>query len=86
MVIIGGRKLESADFYNILFGGAKVELDKQALGVVEKSYLFLEEFASDKIIYGINTGLGPMAQYKVNRKDQVQLPDQQYLHYRPIDT
>jgi len=73
MVIIGGRKLESADFYNILFGGGKVELDKQALGVVEKSYLFLEEFASDKIIYGINTGLGPMAQYKVNRKDQVQL-------------
>ena len=73
MVIIGGRKLESSDFYKILFGGEKVELDKQALQEVEKSYSFLKSFASDKIIYGINTGLGPMAQYKVSKEDQVQL-------------
>ena len=73
MVIIGGRKLESADFYKILFGGAKVELDPKALEEVKKSYQFLERFAHDKVIYGINTGLGPMAQYKVNKEDQVQL-------------
>ena len=73
MVIIGGRKLESADFYKILFGGEKVELDEQAFKDVEKSYVFLEKFAKDKIIYGINTGLGPMAQYKVSKDNQVQL-------------
>ncbi len=73
MVIIGGRKLESTDFYEILFGGAKVELDQKALNEVKKSYQFLESFANDKVIYGINTGLGPMAQYKVNKEDQVQL-------------
>jgi histidine ammonia-lyase len=73
MVIIGGRKLESSDFYKILFGGEKIELDKGALDEVKRSYHFLESFAKDKIIYGINTGLGPMAQYKVNREDQVQL-------------
>lgn len=73
MVIIGGRQLTSLDFYKILYGGEKVELDEQALKEVERSYSFLEEFASDKIIYGINTGLGPMAQYKVNQEDQHQL-------------
>ena len=73
MVIIGGRQLSSADFYKILYGGEKVELDKGALEEVEKSYLFLDNFAKDKIIYGINTGLGPMAQYKVDKKNQVQL-------------
>jgi histidine ammonia-lyase len=73
MVTIGGRKLDSEDFYRILFGGEKVELDEQALNEVERSYHFLETFARDKIIYGINTGLGPMAQYKVNREDQQQL-------------
>ncbi len=73
MVIVGGRKLNSADFYKLLFGGEKVELDDTALDEVEKSYSFLENFARDKIIYGINTGLGPMAQYKINKEDQVQL-------------
>ncbi|MCK4569912.1 MAG: aromatic amino acid lyase [Bacteroidales bacterium] len=73
MVTIGGRKLNSTDFYKILFGGEKIELDKQAFEEVKKSYSFLEKFAQDKIIYGINTGLGPMAQYKINKKDQVQL-------------
>ena len=73
MVIIGGRKLSSADFYKVLFGGEKIELDAGALKEVEKSYLFLENFASDKIIYGINTGLGPMAQYKVDKEHQEQL-------------
>jgi histidine ammonia-lyase len=73
MVVIGGRKLNSADFYKVLFGGEKIELDEGALKEVEKSYLFLERFAKDKIIYGINTGLGPMAQYKVDKDNQVQL-------------
>jgi len=73
MVTIGGRLLNSNDFYDILFGGKKVALDPVALKEVEKSYSFLKKFASDKIIYGINTGLGPMAQYKVNKEDQMQL-------------
>ena len=73
MIIIGGRKLKSADFYKILFEGEQIELDKNAFEEVEKSYAFLERFAKDKIIYGINTGLGPMAQYKVDKKDQIQL-------------
>lgn len=73
MVIVGGRNLNGADFYKILFGGEQVELDKKAFAEVEKSYAFLESFAKDKIIYGINTGLGPMAQYKVNDADQLKL-------------
>ena len=73
MVIIGGRQLNSADFYKILFGGEKIDLDKNALEEVEKSYSFLKKFAQDKIIYGINTGLGPMAQYKIDNEEQIQL-------------
>ena len=73
MIIIGGRKLTSEDFYRILYQGEKVELDRGAMEEVAKSHAFLESFAQDKIIYGINTGLGPMAQYKVDKADQVQL-------------
>ncbi|NQT78513.1 MAG: aromatic amino acid lyase [Bacteroidetes bacterium] len=73
MVTIGGRQLISADFYKILFGGEKIDLDENALKEVNKSYSFLKSFAKDKILYGINTGLGPMAQYKIEKEEQVQL-------------
>ena len=33
---------------------------------IEACYGFLEQFARDKIIYGINTGFGPMAQWRVS--------------------
>jgi histidine ammonia-lyase len=49
------------------------ELDKESLDQVRKSLDFLLEFAVDKIIYGINTGFGPMAQYKIDEERQVDL-------------
>lgn len=40
-----------------------------------KSYEFLKEFVADKVIYGINTGFGPMAQWRV---DDSHLKELQY--------
>lgn len=40
---------------------------------LEKSFSFLESFAANKIIYGINTGFGPMAQFKVENSELNQL-------------
>ncbi len=70
MIIIGGKNLNLNDFYKILFEGEKVDLDKEALRKVEKSYNFLEDFSKNKVIYGINTCFGPMAQYKISDEDQ----------------
>ena len=33
----------------------------------------LKEFSENKVIYGVNTGFGPMAQYKIDKKDTIQL-------------
>jgi histidine ammonia-lyase len=41
-------------------------LAEDALNNVSKSFDFLTEFSKDKIIYGINTGFGPMAQYRID--------------------
>ncbi len=57
----------------ILFNKKKIFLDSKALKPVEEAYNFLEEFSKNKVIYGINTGLGPMAQYRVDEKDAIQL-------------
>jgi histidine ammonia-lyase len=73
MVTVGKQRLSSRDFEKILYQAEEVTLDGEALGRVDKNFQFLKEYAGNKIIYGINTGLGPMAQYKISEDDQRQL-------------
>ena len=73
MIIIGDRKIALKDFYKILYKGESIEIDKKARKKVNENFEFLKEFAKGKVIYGINTGLGPMAQYKVNGNNELQL-------------
>jgi histidine ammonia-lyase len=63
--------LEQAE--KIILGGEDFELDGESLARVEESHRFLLGFSVDKIIYGINTGFGPMAQYKIDEDKQVDL-------------
>ena len=53
----------------ILFDNHPFSVPPQVLEDVERCYHFLEEFSADKVIYGINTGFGPMAQWKVEDED-----------------
>ncbi len=57
----------------IILDNQPFELDSESLVLVEDSLNFLLEFSVDKIIYGINTGFGPMAQYKIDSDKQVDL-------------
>ncbi len=54
------------ELYNILFEKKQLEIDNDKYQAVDRSYQFLKDFSKDKIIYGINTGFGPMAQYRVD--------------------
>ncbi|MDH4088959.1 MAG: aromatic amino acid ammonia-lyase [Cyclobacteriaceae bacterium] len=73
MIKVGQERLSVSDFEKVLYYGEGVELDNGALENVEKSFSFLKTYSQHKIIYGINTGLGPMAQYKISDEDQRQL-------------
>lgn len=72
MILLGDHPLNLREVEQILLG-EKVELSPGALKVVEESYFFLRVFSKDKIIYGINTGFGPMAQYRVPDNERVAL-------------
>lgn len=63
------------DVESVAIKGEKIELSQQSYDNVQKSLEFLQSFAHDKIIYGVNTGFGPMAQYKI---DDDKLCDLQY--------
>jgi histidine ammonia-lyase len=70
MIIIGGKCLNLNDFNKILFEEEKIDLDENAVNKVQDNYTFLDEFSKNKVIYGINTCFGPMAQYKISDEDQ----------------
>ena len=50
---------------DILIHNKPFSIDDASMEKVKACYQFLEQFANDRIIYGINTGFGPMAQWRV---------------------
>lgn len=60
-------------FFQVLFLNEEIELDQEIMNRITGSYDFLKKFSENKIIYGVNTGFGPMAQYKIKDKDRKQL-------------
>lgn len=67
------KKLSFEDFTSIVFHNQQVKIDNHTEEIVKNSYEFLKKFAENKIIYGVNTGFGPMAQYRIENQDQLQL-------------
>ncbi len=73
MISIGDRYLTLVDVIAIVEQNEQVQLNETATRKVYQSYYFLKEFIKEKLIYGINTGFGPMARYRINAEDQVDL-------------
>ncbi|HRO44262.1 aromatic amino acid ammonia-lyase [Agriterribacter sp.] len=73
MINVGGRTLSLEDFSEIIFNNGKINLNTLALEKMEAGFHFLTHFSDQKLIYGINTGFGPMAQYKVSTENVLQL-------------
>ena len=73
MTPVGQKALSLDDFSALLFQQTELTLDKNALEKVSANFQFLTAFSADKLIYGINTGFGPMAQYKVEKENLLQL-------------
>lgn len=67
-----GKTLLLPELKRILFGKEKIIISEECLDEISRCFGFLENFSKDRTIYGINTGFGPMAQYRIddsNRKD-----------------
>lgn len=71
--LLGYRPLTLQQTHDIVFSQTPVQIHPDAMARVRNSYQFLKQFSKEKLIYGINTGFGPMAQYRIPEEDQVQL-------------
>ena len=65
--------LSIEDFTSIIFNNNKVAVSDSVIKRVQESFDFLKEFSGNKVIYGVNTGFGPMAQYRIKDEDRLQL-------------
>lgn len=65
--------LNLKDFTNIIFNNEEFCLADNVWNRIEESFEFLKEFSTNKIIYGVNTGFGPMAQYRIEEEDCIKL-------------
>ena len=61
------------DFKKVVIDNEEIELSENLIKKVHESFDFLTHFAENKIIYGVNTGFGPMAQYRIEDQDRIQL-------------
>lgn len=65
--------LSLAEFESIIFSNEEIHISEAVLRRVKRSFNFLNEFSKNKVIYGVNTGFGPMAQYRIKEEDRLQL-------------
>lgn len=71
------------EVYRILFRNEPLEIAEDTWNAIDRCFEFLQNFTSNKVIYGINTGFGPMAQWRI--EDQ-SLKDLQYNIIRSHST
>ncbi len=51
---------------DIIENHTPISITPQDIQNMQRSYDFLEEFQKGRVIYGINTGFGPMAQFRID--------------------
>lgn len=73
MVLISGEELTLYDVMKIAEGGEEVRVTEECLVRCRESFDFLSAAMKDKVIYGINTGLGPQAQYYIAPEEHLEL-------------
>jgi len=73
MKVVNGHYSTLAEFNSLLGRTRQLDIDADVRARIEASYRFLESFSASKLIYGVNTGFGPMAQYRIAEEDKIQL-------------
>ena len=70
-ILKGNLKIDEIE--QVVFHNEAVQFHKDITERVQNSFDFLKEFSENKIIYGVNTGFGPMAQYRIKDQERIQL-------------
>lgn len=67
--------MDEQEIENVILKHKQVNINSKQYDTINNAFEFLDNYQKGKVIYGINTGFGPMAQYRIEDKD---LNDLQY--------
>ena len=70
---IGADLLTLSDFSRVLYQEETIKVSPTVLETCHLNFTFLNQFSATRLVYGINTGLGPMAQHKIPYTDRLVL-------------
>lgn len=65
--------MKQTEIFDIIFQNRKISISEEQKSIVNNSFLFLKQYQKEKVIYGINTGFGPMAQYRIDDQNLIDL-------------
>ncbi|MGL4957103.1 MAG: HAL/PAL/TAL family ammonia-lyase [Bacteroidales bacterium] len=68
-ISLSAKGINEDNIKEILFNKTPIEISISQKKVIENAYNFLKTYQVGKVIYGINTGFGPMAQYRIDDND-----------------
>ncbi len=72
-ILSSSKNISLSTAEKIILENSPISIDDESNNIIDESFNFLLEFSKNKVIYGINTGFGPMAQYKVDSDKQIDL-------------
>jgi histidine ammonia-lyase len=73
MILLDGYTLTTKQLFALSFGEEKIGVSPETLEKVNNHNEFLSSVNSRYNIYGVNTGLGPMAQFSVSEEKLIEL-------------
>ena len=91
MLIYGVDHFTYQDVINIINGKQKANLDKKSKTQIQNSYQNVQKIVkSDKTVYGINTGFGPLCDVKISEEETALLQHNLIISHavgvgKPID-
>lgn len=72
-IIFGKKNISLTEIEKIVYQGLQIALHRDAFSKATRSYSYLMNEVRGKVIYGLNTGFGPMASIAISEKDRIQL-------------
>jgi len=73
-LVLNGNDLRTEDIKSFIIApGMTVELSPSSLDRVKKSFKMVQEEINKRVIYGVNTGFGPMASHVINESQLTKL-------------
>lgn len=70
---LGKRNINISDIRDVSLYSKKVEILATAKNSLQKNFDYLKKRSKDEVIYGLNTGFGPMAHVFISEKKQIEL-------------